>query len=197
MGNARHVAARLEAAIRQAPPARLVDLGAGDGYFLLRCVRRLPGLGRGLEIVMVDREPAIDEAVLAELRARGLVPRLVRADALDWLAALPDQPGTGVLANLFLHHFTSAQLATALAGIARKADWCCACEPRRNRGALAATRALWLIGANAVTRHDAPVSVRAGFRDGELSTLWPPGPGWRLDERPAGLFSHVFLAQRS
>jgi hypothetical protein len=55
---------------------------------------------------------------------------------------------------------------------------------------------LGLIGANGVTRHDAAVSVRAGFKGGELSALWPANPRWRLRERRAGLFSHLFLAQR-
>jgi hypothetical protein len=55
---------------------------------------------------------------------------------------------------------------------------------------------LGLIGANAVTRHDAAVSVRAGFQGGELSALWPADPRWRLRECRAGLFSHLFLAQR-
>ena len=36
-----------------------------------------------------------------------------------------------------------------------------------------------------MTRHDAVVSVRAGFRDGELSALWPHEPGWKLDEGAA------------
>jgi len=52
-----------------------------------------------------------------------------------------------------------------------------------------------LMGCNAVTRHDARVSVRAGFRDDELSRLWPSG-GWTLEERGAPPFSHLFVARR-
>jgi hypothetical protein len=54
---------------------------------------------------------------------------------------------------------------------------------------------LGAIGCNDVTRHDAVASVRAGFRDGQLSALWPAGP-WKLTERGAGLFSHLFVARR-
>jgi hypothetical protein len=36
-----------------------------------------------------------------------------------------------------------------------------------------ARKLLWLIGCNAVTRHDAAVSMRAGFIRQELSALWP------------------------
>ena len=38
-----------------------------------------------------------------------------------------------------------------------------AVEPRRSGRGLFFSRLLWLIGCNQVTRHDAPVSVRAGF----------------------------------
>ena len=52
-----------------------------------------------------------------------------------------------------------------------------------------------VIVANAVTRQDAAVSVRAGFQGEEISALWPVDSRWRLREQRAGLFSHLFLAQ--
>jgi hypothetical protein len=55
---------------------------------------------------------------------------------------------------------------------------------------------LGFIGCNDVSRHDAKISVRAGFAENDLSALWPADEGWRLMERPAGLFSHCFMAQR-
>ena len=54
---------------------------------------------------------------------------------------------------------------------------------------------MWFIGANDVKRHDAVVSVRAGFTGHELSALWQAP--WHLDERSAPPFSHVFVAQRA
>jgi hypothetical protein len=53
-----------------------------------------------------------------------------------------------------------------------------------------------LIGCNDVTRHDAAISVRAGFRDGELSACWPIAAGWTLTEKRAPPFSHLFVARR-
>lgn len=197
MGNARLTAAALGAAARMAPPRRIVDLGAGDGDFLLRLTRHLPAFPPGVEVVLVDRSNATDERVLAELRARGFIPRLERADVLNWLRAMPAQPGTWMVANLFMHHFTGAELRAMLALVAEKSALFCACEPRRALWPLAASRLLWFIGANAVTRRDAVVSVRAGFAGEELSALWPLKSDWRLRERQAGLFSHVFLAQRT
>ena len=61
---------------------------------------------------------------------------------------------------------------------------------------LACSRLLWAVGCNAITQHDAAASVRAGFAGHELSALWPGDDGWILTEKPAGLFSHVFVARR-
>jgi hypothetical protein len=52
---------------------------------------------------------------------------------------------------------------------------------------------VWVLGCNAVTRHDAVVSVRAGFAGKELSAAWPPG-AWQLEERVAWPFTHLFVA---
>jgi hypothetical protein len=54
-----------------------------------------------------------------------------------------------------------------------------------------------LLGCNAVTRNDAVLSVHAGFRDAELTAAWPTAGAWEIDEYPAGLFTHCFLAKRS
>jgi hypothetical protein len=45
--------------------------------------------------------------------------------------------------------------------------------------------------------HDAEISVRAGFRDSELSALWPSDARWQLNEQRAGLFSHRFVAHHA
>lgn len=99
-----------------------------------------------------------------------------------------------MLANLFLHHF-DARLPELMTGAARLAPLFVATEPRRDAVTLAAGRLVGLIGANAVTRHDAPASVRAGFAGRELTALWPEH-GWQTEERRAGLFTHLFVARR-
>ena len=71
-----------------------------------------------------------------------------------------------------------------------------ACEPRRYPAALRASRWLWLLGCNQVTRHDAVASVRAGFDGRELSGFWPGNGNWQLREEAAGLFSHRFVARQ-
>jgi hypothetical protein len=54
-----------------------------------------------------------------------------------------------------------------------------------------------VIGCGPVTRHDAPVSIRAGFANREISALWPDANHWELIERPIDLFTHLFIAQRN
>jgi hypothetical protein len=88
-------------------------------------------------------------------------------------------------------------LRALLASVSASTDHFLAIEPRRAPLAWAGSRLVGLLGVNAVTRQDAVLSVRAGFRARELSAMWCAGSSdWRLQETPAGLFSHCFYAQR-
>ena len=167
MGNARIIARHLGQA------SRVADLGGGDGS-LMRAVERR--LGRELEVTIVDR--------------------IAGLEVFEFLAA-PGRPLDAIVANLFLHHLTDRELRRLFSLASARAPLFVACEPRRSRFALAGSRLMWFIGCNDVTRHDAVLSVRAGFSGCELSGLWPTTAGWTLDERPAGLFSPLFTACRS
>ena len=170
----------------------IAELGSGDGTLLLRI---LDGQGP-CEVVLVDRQPVVDDATRARYQSRGFDVRIEAADVFDWLER-DEEPCDAIVANLFLHHFEDDALARLLAGVARRALLFVACEPLRARMPLIGSRLLGLLGCNDVTRHDATVSVAAGFCDRELSHLWPDTPGWSLSERPAGLSSHLFVARRS
>lgn len=197
MGNVRLVAACLTQFLQSHKPRRIIDLGAGDGSFLQGLTRDLPALVPGTELVFVERLDVVEKARVTDLRARGFRVAVVQTDAWPWLRRLPPQPGTWILANLFLHHFTAEVLRTGFAVWAEQAELCCACEPRRGAWPWLVSRLTWFIGANSVTRHDAPLSVRAGFNGAELSALWPEGSDWALREHAAGLFSHLFFCQRA
>ena len=171
---------------------RVAEIGAGDGGFLLRVARAL-GV-REAEANLVDRKSVVTEATRTEFGKRGWRARAVEADVFDWLRATP--PLDAIVANLFLHHFEPQRLAEMLALAAGRTRIFIACEPRRSAFALNGARLLGLIGCNDVSRHDAIVSVRAGFCDGEISALWPAGGAWSLHEGGRGLFSHVFIARR-
>jgi hypothetical protein len=100
------------------------------------------------------------------------------------------------MANLVLHHFSEESLTGLFQTVAAHARAFVAVEPGRGRRQLLFSRCLWMMGCGVVSRHDGPASVRAGFRDQELSALWPDRSNWKLTERSAGPFSHVFVAQR-
>ena len=173
--------------------ARLAEIGSGDGAFALRVARRLRQ--QAGSITLLDRASAPDAKCIAAFRAAGWDPAPVAADVFDWL----DDPATprfdAIFANLFLHHFERAPLAELLRLAAAKTRLFVACEPRRSRTALAGSRLLGLVGCNDVTRHDAVVSVRAGFSGREISALWSaPGP-WHLEEGRRSVFSHAFTAE--
>jgi hypothetical protein len=161
----------------------------------LRLAMRVHGGARHVHLVLLDRQPCVAPSTRAAFEQLGWHVEVVPADAARWLASTPRR-FSAIVANLFLHHFDDAALTSLLEAAAARTELLVACEPRRSRFALWGSRLLGALGAGAITRHDAPASVRAGFARRELSAAWPDAPGWRLGERAAGLFSHVFVAER-
>ncbi len=196
MGNCGIMARALRSTCQGPAARRLVELGAGDGRFSWRVARRLRPGWRGTSAVLLDRWPIVSPATCRALAALDWGAEPVEADALDWLRHAAAPACDVMIANLFLHHFSAAQLAELACAAARRARVFIAIEPRRSGRSLLFSHLLRLIGCNEVTRHDALISVRAGFTGQELSQLWPAGGGWSLQERPAGWFSHLFVAQR-
>lgn len=186
MGNARLIARVLSTGNF----TRIADLGSGDGHLMLRIAQRLRR--PGVELSLVDRAPVVSEATLAEF---GKIGWRVRVVARDALAFLREEPIEVVVANLFLHHLDPEALRQVFKVCGERAQLVAACEPRRSQLAVLGCRLMWFIGANDVTRHDAIVSVRAGFTGRELSELWQAP--WQLDERSAPPFSHLFVARRA
>ncbi len=192
MGHAGIMARALRAHLPGGAP-RLLEIGAGDGRFTLAMLRRLGR--RGGEVTLLDRQEVVAPATRAGFAALGWECRVLQADAVDALARW-DERFDAVIANLFLHQFADAELVAMLGAAARLAPLVVACEPRRSALALGGARLLWAIGCGEVTRLDAAISVRAGFRVGEIGALWPERAGWVLQERRAGPFSHLFVARR-
>lgn len=192
---------KLAASHPQTRPLRLLELGAGDGSLMLGVARALGRQAPPVELTLLDRQDLINNATLAGYLDAGWRASVQVCDVLDWSSSPADSP-TGdawdlIVCNLFLHHFEGAQLHALLAAIESRSARLFACEPRRSWLALAASHLVGLIGANAVTREDAVLSVHAGFRGQELTRIWPhANSGWRVEEYSAGLFSHCFSAVR-
>jgi hypothetical protein len=195
MANAGIVAGELRRAALP-PHATLAEIGAGDGAFAVRLARALPPAAGSTPFALLDRQSIVEPATVATLAARGWAALAIRDDVFAWLSGA-GASRDAIVANLFLHHFDTAELARLLALIAARTRCFVACEPRRSGVALAGSRLLGLVGCNDVTRHDAVASVRAGFRDGEIAALWPRDAGWTLEEGARGLFSHCFVARRA
>lgn len=179
-----------------ARPWRLLELGAGDGTLLLRVARSLNPPVR-TTAWLLDRQTLLEAQTQAAYRQLGWQVEPLSMEVQRWAALAPEQAGgyDAIVVNLFLHHLDEHALRTVLAASAQRCDRFIACEPRRSALALLGSHLMGLTGASALTRHDALASVRAGFRDRELSQLWPAGP-WQIQERRAGLFSHLFVATR-
>jgi Methyltransferase domain len=171
----------------------VVDLGAGDGTLLLKVLQHGPVKVKS--VTLVDRQQIVNETTLAQFRRQGISVAVVVADVFEWLRR-GNVPQAAIVANLFLHHFKTSELKELLSLAAQRCRVFIACEPRRGSWPGFAASLLGLIGCNHVTRHDARVSVRAGFRDSELTALWPDVAAWQIEERETGFFSHLFTARR-
>ncbi|HYS46788.1 MAG TPA: methyltransferase [Rhizomicrobium sp.] len=177
-------------------PKLLADLGGGDGGFLLKVARRLAKrrLAKSwtnVKVVILDRQSIVSTKTHAGFAALGWRCESLTGDIFESLPQL--QPDI-ITANLFLHHFDDSALARLLKLAASRSRGFVACEPRRSKLALMGSRLVGALGANDVTRHDAPASVQAGFRDKELSGLWPQDDAWICREAAAFPFTHVFDA---
>ncbi|MCE9639988.1 MAG: methyltransferase domain-containing protein [Betaproteobacteria bacterium] len=197
MMNGRLVARELRRVFPGPAPRAIVEIGAGDGSFLLRVAEKLAPQWPAMDVVLLDQQSLVSPATSGRFTAIGWQAQAVSADVFAWLAQPAAPVFDVIVANLFLHHFDAARLAELLSLIARRTRVLIACEPQRSSRALFGSRMLGAIGCNDVTRHDAVVSVRAGFVNRELCGLWPAVGAWTLREYPYGLFSHCFVAARA
>ena len=177
-------------------PSLLVDLGGGDGRFMLGVAKRLAKRWQGVTVMIADRQPIVSAETCARFAQMGWRCESLTGDIFD---TLPLNRPDIVSANLFLHHLEAPALEQLLALVAGRARGFVACEPRRSNFALLGARLVGVLGANDVTRHDAVASVQAGFRERELSALWPQeytggARGWTLNECGAFPFTHAFCA---
>jgi SAM-dependent methyltransferase len=174
-------------------PRRFLEIGAGDGHVSLAVARRVARRWPRVELVLLDRVDLVPSERLDAFKELGWRVETVTADLFQWVDATKERFDV-ITANLVLHHFDDAGVARLFRRLMQLAPTFLATEPRRAFGALAMTRLLRLIGANDVTLHDAPASVRAGFAGTELSDLWRRAGGRPIDEGRRGLFTHILAA---
>ena len=177
-------------------PLEITELGAGDGHFLWRVACRLRRQWPAAEATLVDQLDALDPLMRNRFSLLGWRIQAEVADATEWLRRAPPKANGVILCNLFLHQLRAEQLAELFCLAARSARVVIALEPRRVWWTYVYSHLLWMNGSGPITRHDGPISIRAGFTGRELSAFWPDDGGWQLVERPASLFTHLFMARR-
>jgi len=192
MGNHALMAKALQNTFSGHSLGHITELGAGDGNFLFRVAQKISPLWPDVNATLIDLQKNVSLGTLASFATLGWHTETIVADVFDW----PQIDSDIVVANLFLHHFDDARITELLHMVSRRTKFFIAIEPCRNCRALFCSRLLWAIGCNYVTRHDAMVSVRAGFSGNELSTLWPHKQDWQFREQRAGAFSHLFIARK-
>jgi len=174
-------------------PRELVDLGAGDGTFMLRAAERLTPKWRDVTVKLVDQQDIVSARVRDRFAALHWNVQTIAADVFEFLQETSNVDI--ITANGFLHHFTAEDLARLLGLAARKTKLFVATEPRRTHFAREASRFVWLLGGGDVIRRDVVSSIRAGFVGTEISASWPMRDDWVIEEREAGPFSHIFIAR--
>ena len=174
-------------------PRELVDLGAGDGTFMLRAAERLTPKWRDVTVKLVDQQDIVSVRVRDRFAALHWNVQTIAADVFEFLQETSNVDI--ITANGFLHHFTAEDLARLLGLAARKTKLFVATEPRRTHFAREASRFVWLLGGGDVIRRDVVSSIRAGFVGTEISASWPMRDDWVIEEREAGPFSHIFIAR--
>jgi len=152
----------------------VIELGAGEGAL----TRKLAERGQVIGLDFQERPDGLE------------IPWL----AGDLFQSLPGVEGETVVANLILHHFENDQLAQ-LGKLIRERRSLIAVEPWRSRISLAEGYVLWPL-INHVTKHDMMVSIRAGFRNGELRELLDLGNEWEWKEEVSLLGGLRVLAWR-
>ncbi|MDX2080437.1 MAG: class I SAM-dependent methyltransferase [Terrimicrobiaceae bacterium] len=143
----------------------IVELGAGEGWLVRRLTK---------------------ESVARHVSGIDLLPRPPDLPAgIGWLQGdlaevLPTIDADAVVASLVLHHFSDERLRSWGECI-RRSRVVVVSEPWRDRFPLHCSYLAWpFVGR--VTRHDMPVSIRAGFRKGELPGLMGLDGRWKVHE---------------
>lgn len=178
-GNHRWLARTLPRLLRR--DERTLELGAGTGELGARLI----ATGVALDGLDLWPRPAAWPAARAWHQAN-----LLTFDGYGAYAA--------IVGNLIFHQFAEAALSELGAKLRPKARVIIACEPARvRRGQILFRLAAPLIRANYVSRHDAHVSIAAGFRGDELArALGLVSPDWDVRCTTTFLGVHRMVAVR-
>lgn len=163
--------------------AGITEIGAGDGRLAVQLAETFPET----RVTALDLAPA----------PIGELPSNLVWQQHDLFHAANELPMGGVLiACLFLHHFSDAQLRELGRDWISRYDAMIIAEPDRRPLAHRLGRLAWPF-INRVTRHDMHVSIDAGFARGELQqTLGLKVDDWQIEESCTLTGARRLLARR-
>lgn len=170
LGGVRALVANLERWSVSWPKGReitLLDVGTGSGDIPLEAVRWARSRGFSLRATGIDNHATTVELARDYCKDEPGV-EILQANALDLRTRFATRQFDYVHAGLFLHHLRDLSVLQVLAGMERVARvgvvWSDLHRSRFHRVMVNA----FLIGANEMVRHDARVSVEAGFTRREV-----------------------------
>ena len=178
-------------AVRSRRDLRAIDVFMGNSRWILRGLR-LAGFSGGQVAELGSGDGRLAEGIArafprADVTGLDLVPRppgllqRIGWECGDFFHTLDALRPDAVVASLVLHHFSDNALRD-LGRRIRQARVIVVSEPWRDPVPLRLS-ALAMPFVGRVTRHDMPVSIRAGFRPGELPQLLGLDAGpWRVME---------------
>ena len=102
-------------------PRTIVDLGSGDGHFMLRVARQLAPRWPDVTLVLQDKQDIVSRATREAFAALRWRVETSTTDVFDFLANARPSSVDAVTSNLFLHHFVDDQLVRLLASVAQLA----------------------------------------------------------------------------
>ena len=135
----------------------IVEMGAGDGELARRVCTRRPDIAARYHAIDLMPQPSCWPAGAT----------WHQTDLWGDAGVLLLQTAGVIAANLVLHHFDEASLRR-LGSLITNCQVIIACEPCRREVHVWQGRLLFPF-LNKITRHDMVVSIRAGFRGGELA----------------------------
>ena len=136
----------------------LIELGAGEGLLLTKIHHYFPNL-RLIGCDFISRPEGLHKNI-----------NWIKGNFLEHINNMPISSKTIIIANLVLHHFDKNQLEIMRIAFSEASSFIIV-EPYRSLGSLALAYSLFpFLGT--VTRSDIITSIRAGFIEDELETIF-------------------------
>ncbi len=174
---------------RRLDALKVLDLGSGDGEIARWLYRRISAEGLAPEVTALDHDPRIYH--LARDAGDGAPVRLRLGRAPE---ELPDEPFEYVVGNHFLHHLSDNELSILFAALKTVCTRRCVFNDLY-RGAAAYAAYTVFAGLflwRSFAFYDGRLSIRRGFRPGELIAL-ARDAGWEKVRAFRRLPGHAVL----